>query len=263
MRQRTEYLKIPRSRIATFDVFAIGMERHHVTAMLEFDVTGVRNQLQKLRREGTNISFNGWLIKSIADVLHKHREAAAYRSGEKRLVLFDDINISVVVEKTVGTARLPIPLVIVRANGKSAEQITMEIEKAKQSEITEDDIVLNKKTAFSERLYYHLPGSLRRSVWRYLLRHPQLAYSKMGNVAITSVGVAGKINGWFIHRSVHPVSFGIGSVLKKPAVCGDEIKIREVLNMTILIDHDVIDGAQMVRLLNELNTIIEGDNKLK
>jgi pyruvate/2-oxoglutarate dehydrogenase complex dihydrolipoamide acyltransferase (E2) component len=79
----------------------------------------------------------------------------------------------------------------------------------------------------------------------------------MGSVVVTPVGMMGRINGWFIHKSVHPLSFGIGSVLKKPVVIGDEILIREILNMTILVDHDVIDGAPMVRFLNELTAGIE------
>jgi len=37
----------------------------------------------------------------------------------------------------------------------------------------------------------------------------------------------------------------------------NEILIREILNMTILVDHDVIDGAPMVRLLNDLTRLIE------
>jgi hypothetical protein len=37
----------------------------------------------------------------------------------------------------------------------------------------------------------------------------------MGNVAVTSPGMVGKINGWFIHKAVHPVSFGPGSVKKR------------------------------------------------
>lgn len=78
----------------------------------------------------------------------------------------------------------------------------------------------------------------------------------MGNAVITSVGMMGKINGWFIHKSVHPISFGIGSILRKPVVVGNEIKIREILNMIILVDHDVIDGAPMVRFLNELTRFI-------
>jgi pyruvate/2-oxoglutarate dehydrogenase complex dihydrolipoamide acyltransferase (E2) component len=67
----------------------------------------------------------------------------------------------------------------------------------------------------------------------------------------------GKINGWFIHKSVHPVSFGIGSVIRKPAVYNNEVRVREILNMTILVDHDVIDGAPMVRFLNDLTVYIE------
>lgn len=79
----------------------------------------------------------------------------------------------------------------------------------------------------------------------------------MGNVAVTSIGMIGKINGWFIHKSVHPISFGIGSILKKPVVIDNEIKIREILNMTILVDHDVIDGAPMVQFLDDLTNYLE------
>ena len=79
----------------------------------------------------------------------------------------------------------------------------------------------------------------------------------MGNAAVTSVGMMGRINGWFIHKSVHPISFGIGSVIKKPVVVDNEIKIREILNVTILVDHDVIDGAPMVRFLNDLTKSVE------
>lgn len=90
-----------------------------------------------------------------------------------------------------------------------------------------------------------------------MLHRPVFAYKKMGNVAITSVGMMGSINGWFIHKSVHPLSMGIGSVIKKAVVADNEICIREILRMTILTDHDTIDGAPMVRLLKELTRQIE------
>lgn len=154
-------------------------------------------------------------------------------------------------------------MVLDQVNIKNAQEITREIEDIKSQSITRKDIVLDKKPRRYERLYYHLPGFLRRAVWKYMLRHPRVAYSKRGNIAITSVGMMGRINGWFIHKSIHPISFGIGSVLKKPAVVEDEIKIREVLNMTILIDHDVIDGAPMVRFLKELTKNIETGIELK
>jgi pyruvate/2-oxoglutarate dehydrogenase complex dihydrolipoamide acyltransferase (E2) component len=67
----------------------------------------------------------------------------------------------------------------------------------------------------------------------------------------------GKVNGWFIPISVHPICFGISSIIKKPIVIGDNIEIREMLNMTILFDHDVSDGAQMARFISELSKNIE------
>jgi pyruvate/2-oxoglutarate dehydrogenase complex dihydrolipoamide acyltransferase (E2) component len=257
MKSSFSYKKIPQSRIATFDTFSVGLLKHHVSAILEFDVTDIRKKLQKLRKSGVNISFNGWLIKVISSVLMKYPEAAAFLHSKRKMLIFDDINISIMVEKKIGDNKVPIPLVIEKTNEKSALDITMEIENAKKQELTGNDIVLKKKSTLSEKLYYKMPGFLRRTVWRYMLGNPEFAFKKMGNVVITSVGMMGRVNGWFIQKSVHPLSFGVGSVLKKPVVIGDEIKIREILNMTILVDHDVLDGAPMVRFLNDLTKYIE------
>jgi hypothetical protein len=136
-------------------------------------------------------------------------------------------------------------------------EIGIEIENAKKKESSESENVINKRATPLERIYYIMPQLLRLTVWRIMLNNPKIAYKKMGNVIITSVGTTGKINGWFIHKSIHPISFGIGSVLKKPVVIDNEIKIREILHMTILLDHDVMDGAPMVRFLRDLTKHIE------
>lgn len=251
------FQKIARSRIATFDIFDVGMGKHHINAMLEFDVTESRAKLRDLRKKGTTVSFNAWIIKVIGMVLQEHPEAAAYFYNKKKLIIFNDINVSMIVEKKIGNSKVPMPLVIEKVNTKSALEITQEIENAKTQDLNSKDIVLKKQSSLYQRLYYYLPGFIRRLFWRLLLRSPITAFNMMGNVAVTSVGMTGKINGWFIHRSVHPVSFGVGSVIKKPVVIDNEIKIRDILNMTILVDHDVIDGAPMVRLLNDLTNYIE------
>lgn len=225
--------------------------------MLEFDVTESRSRLRDLRKKGVLISFNAWLIKAIGTVLEMHPEAAAYLYSKKKLLIFNDINVSLLVEKKINDNRVPIPIVIEKVNCKTALEISQVIEQAKKHEMRTGDIVLEKESGFFERLYYYLPGFLRRLVWSLLLKSPKRAFKTMGNVAVTSVGMMGRINGWFIHKSVHPMSFGIGSVLRKPVVIDNEIKIREILNMTILVDHDVIDGAPMVRFLDDLTSLIE------
>lgn len=257
MTENYRFQNIVRSRIATFDIFDVGLQKHHINAMLEFDVTESRAKLRDLRKNGISVSFNGWLIKVIGSVLKKHPEAAAFFYSKKKLMIFDDINVSLLVEKKIGESKVPIPLVIEKVNEKTAQEITREIEQAKNQELNRADIVLRKQSSSYQRLYYHLPGFIRRLFWRLLLKSPKAAFKTMGNVAVTSIGMIGKINGWFIHKSVHPISFGIGSILRKPAVIDNEIKIREILNMTILVDHDVIDGAPMVRFLDDLTNYLE------
>ena len=257
MSSQYQYTDIPRSRIATFDVYAMGMKKHHITALLEFDVTDARRKLQEIRRSGSAISLNAWLTKVISQVLEQHPHAASFLHNKRKRITFKDHNFSFLVEKQVGDQKVPLPMVIERVNEKDARTLSEEIEAVKNQVATKEDIVLAQKPSFGERLYYHMPGFIRRMIWRYIIHHPRMAYGKMGNVSITSLGMMGRINGWFIHKSIHPLSFGIGSVLQKPAVVNNEIKIREILNMTVLVDHDVIDGAPMARLLKALTQKIE------
>ncbi len=241
-------------------------DRHAKTSDSSYCRNGCNGKQKKIKnaRNRTNrISFTAWLIKVISQTLKDHESVAAYLKGKRKILIFDDINVSIVVEKKVNNQRVPVPLIIEKANERSIASITSQINDAREKEMTGEDIVLHKRTSRMERFYYLLPGFLRRNVWRYLLRHPRLAFQKMGNVAVTSVGMIGKVNGWFIPISIHPVCFGISNITKKPVVIKDKIEIREIMNMTILIDHDVVDGADMARFISELSGNIEKGSGLQ
>lgn len=246
----------PKSRIATHDVCAIGLRKHHVVALTEIDVTTGREKM-KIYKKNHKCSFTAWLIKVISDTIGDYENVAAYHKGKRKLILFKDVNVSLAVEKKIRDQKVPMPVIIEKTNARSIESITQQINEAKDQILTERDIVLQNRSSRLELIYYHLPGFLRRYFWKYLLSHPKLAFGKMGNVAVTSLGMMGKANGWFVPISVHPVCFGIGRVVKKPVVLNDQIVIREILNMTMLMDHDVIDGAQMARFISDLSVNIE------
>lgn len=250
--------KFPKTRIATIDVCEIGKKKHHVAGMIELDVTDSRKKIREHNRQNVSrISFNAWLISVISTTIKKYDTASAFLKGKNKLVIFDDINVSIVVEKDLDGQKVPVPLIIEKANESSIESITKQIAEAREEKLSDKDIVLQRKTSQLEKLYYLLPGFIRRSAWRYMLRHPKLVFRKMGNVAFTSIGMMGKVNGWFIPISVHPICFGIGSIIKKPSVIANNIEIREMLNMTILLDHDVIDGAPVARFISDLAKNIE------
>ncbi len=255
-------LKFPKTRIATIDVCEIGRKKHHIAAMIEIDVSGSREKIKKYKKEINKISFTGWLIKVISYTIKEHELAASYLKGKRKAIIFNDINISIVVEKELNGQKVPVPLIITKANERSIESISQQLIDAKSEVLTEKDIVLQRKSSHIEGLYYLLPGFIRKCIWRFMLKHPHLVFNKMGNVAITSIGMMGNINGWFIPVSVHPVCFGISSIIKTPIAIDNKIEIREILKMTILLDHDVFDGAPMARFIRDLSKNIENGIKL-
>lgn len=252
----------PLSRIATIDVCETGRKKHHVAAMIELDITESRKKVRQSRTVHEKISFTAWLVKAISLTIEKHQMAAAFLKGKRSAMIFDDINISMVVEKEVNGQKVPIPMIIEKTQKTTAASITRQINNAKTSPLTEQDKVLQKNTGRMERIYYHLPGFLRRGIWKFMLKRPRLVYGKMGNVAITSIGMMGNVKGWFIPFSIHPLCFGISTIQKKPVVVNDQIVIREMLSMTILLDHDVIDGSNMARFINDLSKNIENGTGL-
>ncbi|QQS31302.1 MAG: 2-oxo acid dehydrogenase subunit E2 [Sphingobacteriales bacterium] len=255
-------IQFPDSRIATNDVCAVGLNKHHIAAMIEIDVTKSREKIKSDQLENRNISFTAWLVKTISITVKEYENVAAYLKGKRNLIVFNDINVSILVEKEIKGHSVPIPLIINKANERSIESIANQINEARKQPLTKNDLVLEKKSNRLQQLYFRMPGFIRRFFWRYLLHHPQLAFNNMGNVGITSVGMIGHVNGWFIPISVHPICFGIGRITKKPIVIEDSIVIREVLNMTVLLDHDVVDGAQMARFISKLTENIENGEGL-
>jgi len=174
-------------------------------------------------------------------------------------VVFRDIDISTMVEKQVGEVPVPIPLVIRNVNKKDVTDIYVEIEDAKSEQLEEgSDFVLGKdKKNDPARIFAVLPQCIRLLAWRLLLSNPYRVKKIMGTVMVTSVGMMGKANGWIVPFSIHPVCMAIGSIETRPGVKGDSIDIREFLNVTILMDHDVIDGAPAARFVSRFSELIE------
>jgi hypothetical protein len=60
-------------------MFSLCPLKHHVSALLKFGVIESRKWLQNLRKNGTNITSNAWIIKVIRSLLRKHPEDNAWQ----------------------------------------------------------------------------------------------------------------------------------------------------------------------------------------
>jgi len=94
--------------------------------------------------------------------------------------------------------------------------------------------------------------------------NPAIRVSTAGTVFVTSVGMFGKgHSGWGITTTPHSLSLVVGSINWKPAVVEGQIEPREILNLTVLFDHDVVDGAPATRFVRRLIELIESGDGLK
>jgi pyruvate/2-oxoglutarate dehydrogenase complex dihydrolipoamide acyltransferase (E2) component len=211
------------------------------------------------KKQNRNISFNSWFIKCISKAVEEFKDIHGIRKGKSKIVIFEDIDISIMVEREIQGEKVPLPYVIRKTNEKSISEIFNEIKAGQRQSINDEGnyVLGEKKNEFLMKIYYSLPGFIRRIIWRNIIRSPFITKENMGTVIITSVGMMGKINGWVIPTSVHPLSFAIGSIIKKPGVKDDRIEIREYIYITVTVDHDVIDGAPAVRALSKLTKLVE------
>ena len=249
-------ISYPSSRQLTFDVGRIGVGKHHVRALLEVDVTEARRIIKQSRHTGRKISFTAWLIKVIADCVALHPPIAGVNDAKRNKVLvFEDVDLSIVVEKTVDGARVPLPYVIRKADKKTFCQIHDEIESAKSQPVEgEGNYILGEEQSTpGMKLFVRLPQWLRLILMRLLvLNHPQRVKSMMGTVMITTAGMIGHTRGWIMPFGMHPLCLAFGSLNEQAAVYRGEIQKREILHLTVLIDHDVIDGVPAARFVDDL-----------
>jgi hypothetical protein len=197
--------QFPSSRQSTFDVGYLGLRKHHIKALIELDVTAARELIKKARsRHPGGLSFTAWIVKCIGRAIEADRTVHAVRQGKNRLVIFDDIDISLVVEKEVAGEKVPLPVVIRKVNQKSPIEIHQEIKAAKEQGVggAQDYVLGESRYKWAMKLYVSLPQWIRLAIWRVILRNPFLLKDMAGTVIVTSVGMIGRVNGWVIPVSL-------------------------------------------------------------
>lgn len=250
----------PRSRRATFDVGAIGARKHHVAGLLEVDVTSARRRIREAIRSGRDLSFISWTLKVVAGAVVRNDYIHAINARSRTQVAFKDVDISLPVERLVDGARVPLVMVLRKANEKSIEELCGEIRAATTQGVgsARDYVLGERRGSALQGLFFRMPRPLRALVWRYLLAEPFRRKAAMGTVMVTTVGMAGRFPGWILPKSLHNLCVGIGSIVRKPWVHGEKVEIREILNLTVLFDHDVVDGSPAAKFTDRLVRDLEG-----
>jgi len=197
-----------------------------VTLMTKAVVDGlvdIRDEI--LKERGLRVTYTHLLVKIVATLLRKHPLLNATLEGDKIKVL-DEINIGIAVAIDHG---LIVP-VIKSADKKSLEEIAKEADelarRAREGALTPDEVSGGTFTITNLGMY-------NVDCFTPIINPPEVAI------------------------------LGVGRIYKEPVVIGDELKIANVMCLSLTFDHRVIDGHTAAMFLKDLADVLSSKEKLK
>jgi len=194
------------------------------TLMDEIDVTKLvefrKSQKAKLEEKGIKLTFLPFIVKAVTMAIKDYPIFNASFDHETEEVVFKDfINIGIAVDTPDG---------LIVPNVKHADQKSI-VTLAKEIEAL---------------------GAATRA------RTVKLDELQNGTFSITNYGTTGIKLGTPVIKHPELAILGIGSIYRKPVVEGEQIVIRDVLPLSLTIDHRVIDGADGGRFLMKVKELL-------
>ena len=183
---------------------------------------GISEEIE--RKFGVKITYTDIFVKAVGLALEKHPILNS-SFKEDHIEVFKDVNVGIAVATEEGVL---VP-VIKKVNEKSLIEVAKErerlVDKARKGELTLEEM-------------------------------------SGGTFTITNVGM---FNVDVVIPVINPPQsaiLGIGKIVKKPVVVGDNIEIKQMITLSLVFDHRTVDGAQAAEFLNTLSEILQRPYKV-
>ena len=275
----------PKMRRVLSVMLRSAQHKNMMHGLVEMDITKAHQYMREYKaRTGVSLSLTAFIVTCLAHAVDENKSVHAYRKGKNQLVLFEDVDVTIQVERKVVGQKEPAPSIsptvssqqnghrslrdqhtyrvdtlfphIIRAaNKKKFMEIHQEIRSAQKEKI--QATLKYRALEWTASLPTFMILFLWRMLWWMIMRYPRLQKNYGGTVGVTAVGMFGKGSGWGIPTAAHTLDITLGGISEKPVVIGGRLETREYLNMTISMDHDIIDGAPATRFASSLKELIE------
>lgn len=241
----------PRMRSIVRAIARVAKHKYIMRGLVEIDVTRARQLIREHKsRTGENLSFTAFLAACVGHAVEMNKSVHAYRKWRHQLVLFDDVDINIQVERDRQGQEFSLPYIVRGANRKTVRAIHEEIRTAQAHPVSGREV---KATTWVTLL----PSFMQQMLFWVASKSPHLFKQQAGTVELNAIGMFGSRGGWGIHIPFHTLSIVVGGIARKPGVVDEPIEIREYLYLTINFDHDMIDGAPAARFTQQLIDLIE------
>ncbi|MHA1397513.1 MAG: 2-oxo acid dehydrogenase subunit E2 [Candidatus Heimdallarchaeaceae archaeon] len=230
-----------------------------VQGLIEMDVTIAIQKIKEIEEEEEyKISFTGWVAKCVAKAVSENKRLNSYRKGRSKIIVFDKIDISVMVEVVTKKGKyVPFNHVLRDVESKSIKDISDEIRRVQKEKIDELEQLTRGSTGFSS-LYLLIPRFIRKLIIKKLLKNPFYLRKIIGTVGITSFGKNVKnLSGWAIPFADKTLNIAIGGMKKKAVVEDGKLVNKQLACLTFLFDHNLVDGAPAARFISRLAELMK------
>jgi pyruvate/2-oxoglutarate dehydrogenase complex dihydrolipoamide acyltransferase (E2) component len=244
-------LAYPRGRLLMVDGGRMGVRKHTVHGLVEFDVTRAREIIRQHKAQtGETLSFAAFFLACLGQAIDSNKHMHAYRNWKRQLILFDEVDVNTLFEVDVEGEKTIRPHILRAVNKKTFGALHQEIRSFQQEHQR------SQESKFID-WFVRLPALARRLFLWILFQNPLLIKEYYGTVLVTSVGMFGAGSGWGLPVPNHTLQLTLGGIARKPGVVEDRIAVREYLSVTVSIDHDIVDGAPAARFTQRLKDLIE------
>jgi pyruvate/2-oxoglutarate dehydrogenase complex dihydrolipoamide acyltransferase (E2) component len=252
------YKSIPLSinRRAVMASASVTKEKNAIHGFTEVDISVPRRLMKEhFEKTGEKLSMTAYIVTCLAQTIRDHPQLNSFIKGH-RLVMLDDVTVSVLIERDIGGEKVPEPIGIKSAQEKSFYDIQKEIRTAKKQE---GEKLGNLSGVTWIRF---IPAFLLKTFIRIADRNIKMA-KRYGKVAVTAIGMFSKEAVWFIPHGSATVLITVGSISHKIVDLDGHPASREHLCMTVSFDHNIVDGAPASRFMNQFIETVKSGKLLK
>lgn len=242
-------MPLPRFRRGIIDYLDEAKRNHAIAIIFELDITDIRPAIRRYRRKtGSSLSLTTYILWVLARTIHDYKHIQAYRKG-KKIVLFNDVDVSTMVERRVDGMVTTTSYIVRKANEKSLQEVDAELAEARDASDKTAFTSVREKRSLGD-LFTYLPKFLRKAVLAYMMRrNPHLRKQIFGTISFSALQMFSSQKGWGIPITPHAINCLLGGIGKTPAFVRGELVEREVISATISMNHDLNDGGPGVRFM--------------
>jgi pyruvate/2-oxoglutarate dehydrogenase complex dihydrolipoamide acyltransferase (E2) component len=248
--RRVEVRPFPSSRRLVTAAMRAGRSKMPMYGLVDVDIT-TANQL--MAGHDPPWSLTAFVVASVACAAAAHPAVHAYRNWRGQLVTHRHVDVGTMVEITTPQGPFAIPHLLRDADIREVPDLTAELRRVKRDpSASSSGRWLGRAGPTATRIPGVIPAMyavLARSV---------AARQHIGTVAVTAVGMFAGGGGFGITSlSLMSLEVIVGGMSQRPRVIDGQITVRDVLDLTVAIDHNVVDGAPAARFAAEFRKLLE------